>query len=38
MGWWSSRKHKLLPAQKAESLEEAVGRSLIFTGLQALAV
>jgi NADH-quinone oxidoreductase subunit B len=34
MGWWSSRKHKLLPARRAESLEEAVSRSLIFTGLQ----
>jgi NADH-quinone oxidoreductase subunit B len=34
MGWWMSRKHRLLPARKAESLEEVVSRSLIFTGLQ----
>jgi NADH-quinone oxidoreductase subunit B len=34
MGWWSSRKHRLLPGRRAESLEEAVSRSLIFTGLQ----
>ncbi len=34
MGWWSSRKSRLLPARRAESLEEAVSRSLILTGLQ----
>ena len=34
MSWWSSRKQMLLPGRKAESLEEAVSRSLIFTGLQ----
>jgi NADH-quinone oxidoreductase subunit B len=34
MGWWSSRKHMLSTAAKAESLEDAVSRSLIFTRLQ----
>jgi NADH-quinone oxidoreductase subunit B len=34
MGWWSSRKHRLLPVSRVDSLEEAVSRSVIFTGLQ----
>ena len=34
MGWWSSHKHMLSTTAKAESLEDAVSRSLIFTRLQ----
>ncbi|MEJ2164726.1 MAG: NADH-quinone oxidoreductase subunit B [Desulfobacterales bacterium] len=36
MGWWASRKHKLLPDRQADSLEEAVSRSVILTTLQGI--